>query len=569
MHPAHFAATHPAKPAIVMAESGETVTYGELEAGANRAAQLFRSLGLKPGDHIAFMLENRARFFEICWAAQRSGLYFTAISTRLTAGEVDYIVRDSTAKVFITSTAMAATAEKASALMPAAVVRLMLDGTLPGFASYEAAVERHPAVPVADQISGQQMLYSSGTTGRPKGIKRAMTDEAFDAPPTGAALFQMLYKFDADTVYLSPAPLYHSAPLVHCMTVMRFGGTAVVMEHFDAEWALQLIREHRVTHSQWVPTMFVRMLKLPDAVRRKYDLSSHRVAIHAAAPCPIEVKRRMIEWWGPIICEYYAGTEGNGFCFITSEDWLAHPGSVGKALLGELHILDEAGEERPVGERPGVPLPQRPRQDRPGPERQGLVDPGRRRLHRSEWLPLSHRPQGLHDHLGRREHLSAGGGERADQSPQGGRRRGHRRAERRFRRGGEGGGAADRHGARRAGARQRTHRLLPGRARRREMPALGRLRAGAAAPSHRQALQAPDPRPLLGRPQIEARVSGRRLRRPRPCPFSPMQASSRQSPPIPYQFSPMDRQFPASFHQFQPILANSSQFERRFISLRY
>ena len=350
MHPAQFAATHSAKAAIIMAGSGETVSYGELEANSNRVAQLFRALGLKPGDHIAFMLENRARFFEICWGAQRAGLYYTAISTRLTPGEVDYIVRDSTAKVFIASTALAATAEKAAALMPDAVVRLMLDGTVPGFQSYETALARHPAVPIADPIAGQQMLYSSGTTGRPKGVKRALTGERFDAPPTGAALFQMLYKFTPETIYLSPAPLYHAAPLVYCMTVMRFGGTVVVMEHFDPEQALKLIQQYKVTHSQWVPTMFVRMLKLPEEVRRKYDLASHQVAVHAAAPCPIEVKRRMIDWWGPIIYEYYAGTEGNGYCFVNSVDWLKRPGTVGKALLGELHILDEAGRERPVGE---------------------------------------------------------------------------------------------------------------------------------------------------------------------------------------------------------------------------
>jgi long-chain acyl-CoA synthetase len=353
MHPAHFAVKTPDKPAVVMAGSGTVVTFAELEAGANRAAHMFRTLGLRVGDHIAFMLENHPRFFEICWAAQRSGLYYTAISTRLTAAEADYIVRDSTAKVFITSTAMAETAEKIAKLVPVEVMRFMLDGTSAGFASYESAVAKYPATPVADQYAGMQMLYSSGTTGRPKGVKRVLTGEAFDAPQPGLALFGMLYSFGPDTVYLSPAPLYHSAPLVHSMTVQRYGGTTVIMEHFNPEQALQLIERHRVTHSQWVPTMFVRLLKLPDDVQRKYDLSSHRVAIHAAAPCPIEVKRRMIDWWGPIICEYYAGTEGNGFVFVNSQDWLKHPGTVGKAVLGELHILDEDGQERPIGE-PGT-----------------------------------------------------------------------------------------------------------------------------------------------------------------------------------------------------------------------
>jgi acyl-CoA synthetase (AMP-forming)/AMP-acid ligase II len=195
------------------------------------------------------------------------------------------------------------------------------------------------------------MLYSSGTTGRPKGVKRALSGGPFDTPSPNHELTRKLYGFDTDTVYLSPAPLYHAAPLVFSTAVMSFGGTVIVMEHFDAEQALKLIERHRVTASQWVPTMFVRLLRLPDTVRRKYTLGSHRVAVHAAAPCPVEIKRQMIEWWGPIIREYYAGSEGNGFVVIDSPDWLAHPGSVGRAVLGELRILAEDGTEQP----PGVP----------------------------------------------------------------------------------------------------------------------------------------------------------------------------------------------------------------------
>ncbi|HYM33507.1 MAG TPA: acyl-CoA synthetase [Candidatus Cybelea sp.] len=353
MHPTLFAAKTPHKPAVIMAGSGETVTYGELDARSNRLAQLFRAEGLKVGDHIAFLLENSPRYYEICWAAQRAGLYYTAISTRLTPGEVAYIVADSGSRIFITSLAMAETAAEVAPLLGPGVKRFVLGGALDGYRSLEQALARQPSTPIVDQIAGGQMLYSSGTTGRPKGVKRVLSGEAFDAPPLAIQLFQVLYKFTADTIYLSPAPLYHAAPLVYSMTAHRFGGTVVVMEHFDPAWSLELIEKHRVTHSQWVPTMFVRMLKLPEDVRRKYDLSSHRMAIHAAAPCPVQIKRQMIEWWGPIIYEYYAGTEGNGMVFIGSEEWLKHPGTVGRPILGELKIVGEDGNEMPAGQ-PGT-----------------------------------------------------------------------------------------------------------------------------------------------------------------------------------------------------------------------
>lgn len=352
MHPSHFAATTPSKPAVVMATTGEILTYRDLNRHANQGAQMLRGLGLKTGEHIAYMLENRATFYEVFWAAQRAGLYITPISTRLTTGEIDYILRDSGAKLFITSLGMRDVVVKLS--LPPGIPCLMIDGVAPGFDSYERSVARYPAEPIADLAGGTQMLYSSGTTGRPKGIKRQLAGDAFDTPNRYYQLTRKLYGFDADTVYLSPAPLYHAAPLMFSTSVQSWGGTVIVMEKFDAEHALMLIERHRVTHSQWVPTMFVRLLRLPEPIRRRYQLATHRCAIHAAAPCPVDIKKQMIEWWGPIVHEYYAGSEGNGFVVIDSPDWLKHPGSVGRAILGDLHILDEHGLEQPPGVTGGI-----------------------------------------------------------------------------------------------------------------------------------------------------------------------------------------------------------------------
>jgi acyl-CoA synthetase (AMP-forming)/AMP-acid ligase II len=350
VYPGAHAATQPDKPAYVMASTGREITYRELDEEANRLSQLFRAAGLRPGDHMAFCMENHPRFLAIAWGAHYAGLYYTAISSRLTNDEVEYIVNDCGAKVFITSQYKAAVAEHLVDRMPNVSVRLVLDGPLEGYEPYEEVVARYPAEPLPDRVAGKDMLYSSGTTGRPKGVKPAFPSEPIDQPTAVTGLMQLLFQADPSMVYLSPAPLYHAAPLRFTMAVHQIGGTAVIMEHFDAEEALALIERYRVTHSQWVPTMFVRMLKLPEEVRNRYDVSSMRVAIHAAAPCPVPVKRQMIEWWGPVIHEYYAGTEGNGFVYCNSEDWLAHPGTVGRPLLGEVHIVGEDGEELPVGE---------------------------------------------------------------------------------------------------------------------------------------------------------------------------------------------------------------------------
>jgi acyl-CoA synthetase (AMP-forming)/AMP-acid ligase II len=349
MHPVVVAERTPDKPAIIMAATGETLTYHELEARSNQGAQLFRKLGLKPGDAIAIFMENNIEFLPACWAAQRSGLYFTCISSRLTAGEVENIVKDSNAKVLIASHSLAKVASEVVPLVPGMKL-FCVGGAIAGYESWEGTLEKMPSTRIADEIAGADMLYSSGTTGRPKGVRVPLSGLPIDAPNALLMLVQGLFGLSADTIYLSPAPLYHAAPLRYCMSMHRLGGTVVVMEHFDAEEALKCIEKYKASGSQWVPTMFVRMLKLPDAVRLKYDVASMKSAIHAAAPCPIEVKRKMIEWWGPVIHEYYAGTEGNGFCYVNSTDWLAHPGTVGKSLLGPIHICGEHGEELPVSE---------------------------------------------------------------------------------------------------------------------------------------------------------------------------------------------------------------------------
>jgi len=347
MHPFHHAKTHPEKPAYIMAATGETVTYGQLDARSNQGAHLFRSLGLNAGDGIAIFMDNGPRYYEILWAAQRSGLRFTCISSKLTAGEVDYIIKDSDSKALIVSRSLADIALKAAPLLRG-VTLYMTEGAEGPFQSFEEAREPFPTTPVADESAGSAMLYSSGTTGRPKGVKRAaVVDTRIDAPNALATIGAALYGMAEDSIYLSPAPLYHAAPLGWSMAVHALGGTVVMMEKFDPEKALDYIQTYKVTVAQWVPTHFVRMLKLPEAVRKRYDVSSLKSVFHAAAPCPVPVKQQMIEWWGPIVNEYYAGTEGNGFTTINSEEWLAHKGSVGKGLTAAVKICDEEGDELP------------------------------------------------------------------------------------------------------------------------------------------------------------------------------------------------------------------------------
>ena len=346
MHPATHARTHPDRAAYIMASTGETVTYGDLEARSNQGAHLFRSLGLKTGDVIAILMDNHARYFEVAWAAQRAGLYYTCVSSKLQAGEIEYIIGDCAAKVLVTSPGVGPVVDELPAILKGVKLYMVGEARAP-YESFEAARSAFPTTPIADESPGSDMLYSSGTTGRPKGVKPALTGGPMEQPNALTMMMQQMFGFPEAFTYISPAPLYHAAPLRWSMNVQRLGGTVVVMEKFDPETCLGLIEKYKVDCGQFVPTHFVRMLKLPEEVRARYDVSSLRSAVHAAAPCPVPVKEQMIAWWGPVIHEYYAGTEGNGFCYISSGEWLTHKGSVGRSLIGELKICDDEGEALP------------------------------------------------------------------------------------------------------------------------------------------------------------------------------------------------------------------------------
>lgn len=347
MHPSIHAKNNPDRAAIIMAGSGQTISFAELDRRSNQVAQLLRERGIKVGDTVALCMENHPWFFCLTWGFQRSGVHYVGISSRLTPPEIAYILEDSGAKILFGSAYLAPALDEVGKLAPQ-VEQLRFD--TPGALSAEDALAAMPQTPIADERAGVDMLYSSGTTGRPKGVKIPLPeDPAIDQANALVGLTMMAFGIKPDSVYLSPAPLYHAAPLRWSMTIQKLGGTVVVMEKFDPEAALATIEKYKVTDSQFVPTHFVRMLKLPDGVRKKYDTSTLKCAIHAAAPCPVPVKQAMIEWWGPVIYEYYAGTEGNGFTFVTSAEWLQKPGTVGKALTGIIRVCDENGDEVPRG----------------------------------------------------------------------------------------------------------------------------------------------------------------------------------------------------------------------------
>ena len=353
MYPGTYAAQTPDRIAAVMAGTGETLSYRELERRSAQLAHVLHDGGLRPGDAVALLTENSLRALEVLWAALRSGLYITAVNYRLKPDEVAYIVNDSGAAALIVSAEQAATATAVQ--VPAVKLRLAFGGTVPGYASYEETIAAASDTPLDDQPHGSTMLYSSGTTGRPKGVRPPLPGVQVGEPAEGLVeLARLAFGFNTDTIYLSPGPIYHAAPLRFCGAVQALGGTVVMMKRFDAEPALQAIQDHRATHAQFVPTMFVRMLQLPREVRDRYDVSSLRVAIHAAAPCPVEVKQKMIEWWGPILVEYYAGTEGNGMTAIDSGTWLTKPGTVGRPILGTVRICADDGTELPAGQTGGV-----------------------------------------------------------------------------------------------------------------------------------------------------------------------------------------------------------------------
>ncbi len=340
----------PSKPALIMAGSGRVVSYGELDQRSNKVAQLFRLCGIHAGDHVAMMLDNSPEFIEIACAALRAGIIFTPISTHLKSDETAYILENCGAKVFVVSANYASVAEKMIQQAPTVERFYMVGGVRDGFEPWEDALDPMPSTPIADQSTGTSMLYSSGTTGKPKGILIPPSNANFDAPYPLSLSIGAVFGFGPETTYLSPAPLYHAAPMHYNMLVLDTAGCTVIMEKFDPEQALSLIEDYRITHSQWVPIMFVRMLKLPKAVRERYDVSSMQVAIHAAAPCPIDVKEQMIDWWGPVVWEYYSSSEAAGFTLIDANSWLTHKGSVGRPLFGVPHVCDDEGRELPAGE---------------------------------------------------------------------------------------------------------------------------------------------------------------------------------------------------------------------------
>ena len=352
MHPSVHAATHPDKPAVIVAETGETISYADLDAASNRAAQMFRAHGLGHEDVVAFMLDNTPHYYGLTWGAQRAGLRYVCISSRLTQDETDYILDNSGAKMLIVSASLAPAAQQ----LTTKIERYAMGGAIAGWPKIEDELATMPAERIADERAGVDMLYSSGTTGRPKGVKVPLPEEqAIDAANSLVMLASAAFGINADSVYLSPAPLYHAAPLRWSMTIQRLGGTVILMKKFDPEGALAAIQHYRCNAAQFVPTHFVRMLKLPDDIRAQYDVTSMKSAIHAAAPCPVPVKQAMIDWWGPVLLEYYAGSEGNGMTFASSQDWLAHKGTVGRAINGVVHIVGEDNEtEVPVGEEGAV-----------------------------------------------------------------------------------------------------------------------------------------------------------------------------------------------------------------------
>lgn len=335
------------KPAVVLHPSGTAVTFDDLDTRANRLAHFLRRAGLAAGDSVAILMENNEHIHAAMWAARRSGFYYTMVNTHLSAGEIAYIVSDSGAKALISSRVMRGVCERLpeALLTGMPTVALIADDDLAGWLRYPECVADEPAEPMVSE-RGQLLQYSAGSTGRPKGIRRP-------SHPRSAKLTTPVFEalgVTGESVYLSPTPTYHTAPAMWTMAAQSVGATVVMMERFDAEQALRCIETYGVTHAQFVPTMFVKMLRLPESTRQRYDLSSLQRVVHAAAPCPPAIKRQMIDWWGPIIDEYYGSSEGAGISFIRAQEWLDHPGSVGRPMLGTPHILDENGSELPAGQ---------------------------------------------------------------------------------------------------------------------------------------------------------------------------------------------------------------------------
>ena len=308
-------------------------------------------MGLERGDGVAMMLNNHAEWIEVFFAVHQVGLYLTAINYHLTGPEVSYILDNCEAKVFITESAYADAAQKAVAELKFDAGHCFSIDELDGFGAYEDLLAGQSTDVPENRSCGNLMLYTSGTTGRPKGVRRPLSDATPEGAAAMSALLGMLFEIQAGSgAHLVMGPLYHAAPSGFASGAMHMGQALVLMKKWKAENCLELIEKYQITATHMVPTMFQRLLELPDDIKTKYELGSLKNVVHAAAPCPPDTKRKMIDWWGPIIYEYYAATEGGG-AYVNSSEWLENPGTVGKAWPGsQLLILDDDDKELPANE---------------------------------------------------------------------------------------------------------------------------------------------------------------------------------------------------------------------------
>jgi long-chain acyl-CoA synthetase len=335
---AHVAARHPDR--LAVASPFGNRTFGELNARINQLARLFRQHGLRQGDAIAVVLKNRPAFIETYLASLRSGLRFTPVNFHSTAEEAGYVINDCEARAVVYDGSLT-TAVEALTHAPDVRLKLMAGGAAPGFIEFDAAIEGFATQDIEDPVRGTQMLYTSGTTGRPKGVFRRQQPVARSASQTAAS-----WDLHRD-LCLCTGPAYHAAPLAFNIAAPLSSGVGVVlMDKWDAEETLRLIEAHKITHTHMVATMFHRLLHLPEEVRNRYDLSSLRFVLHGAAPTPVHEKQAIIDWFGPIVYEYYAATEGGGNFFVTPQEWLAKPGTVGRSTTPEgTRILDDDHNE--------------------------------------------------------------------------------------------------------------------------------------------------------------------------------------------------------------------------------
>ena len=349
-HPSQHAALDPDHPAYIMAASGEVVTYAQLDERSMRCARLMRELGVGVGDSIAMCVGNHRSFLELCWGAQRAGIYYTPISTHYTPAEIAFLVQNARCKVVLVAKEIGLDIAELRRRFPPNVVILSVGDAMNGLDSYETERDRQDDLPLPDETCGFDMLYTSGTTGRPKGVRIPLTGGPITEVRKGFWLYPSM-GYGPETVHFSAGPLYHASPLHTALAAQTFGGTVIVPGRFDPVEALKILGDYQVTHSNWVPTHFIRLLRLPPEMRSEFDVRAQICALHGAAPCPVAVKRAMIEWFGPILVEYYGGSEGVGGCFISSAEWLKHPGSVGRPAMGKVHILDaDHSRELPVGQ---------------------------------------------------------------------------------------------------------------------------------------------------------------------------------------------------------------------------